>query len=262
MQALAAKRRLPKVSGSVAVLPIHGILMPRMTFGMMLFGGTSSLSLRGVIQELGAASNVGAVVLDIDSPGGVLEGIAEAAEAIRALREIKPVIAVANTTAASAAYWLGASADQFIASVGGFHGSVGIYRIHLDESKALEESGVIETIISAGDNKAEATSSGPLSDETREFMQGQVEDAYAMFVKDVAIGRGTTAALVNKNFGQGRAFLGAEAVQRGIADKVGTIESVVAELMGRSASRKQRAVRAHNLRAERIEMNRASMAQQ
>jgi signal peptide peptidase SppA len=231
-----------------------------MTFGMMLFGGTSSLSLRGVIQELGAASNVGAVVLDIDSPGGVLEGIAEAAEAIRALREIKPVIAVANTSAASAAYWLGASADQFVASVGGFHGSVGVYRIHLDESQAMEAEGVVETIISAGDNKVEV-SNGPLSDDAKEFLQGQVDDAYAMFVKDVAIGRGTTVADVNKNFGQGRAFLGAEAVQRGMADKVGTIESVVQELMGRSAARQQRAARAHNLRAERINHTRAVTAQ-
>ncbi len=255
----AAQKRLPKVNGSVAIVPIYGIMLPRHCWELDVMGGTATLPLRGLISELGQAANVGAIVLDIDSPGGVVDGVPELAETIRTVNQSKPVIAVANTMAASGAYWTAAAAGQIVASPSSLLGSIGVYRIHMDVTEAWAKLGVTFDVIRAGEHKAEGFME-PLSTDTREFWQSQVNDVYDDFLASVANGRGVTAKRVKDTYGEGRCFHAPEAVKRGMADRIGTLESVVAELMGRNTARKQRAARAHKLRAERIEIDRAAMA--
>lgn len=237
--------RLPRVEGSVAVLPLTGIITQRSGGGLMemLFGGTKTDTFGKDFDHLMTASNVGAIVLDIDSPGGIVFGVQELADKILAARGTKPVIAVANSYAASAAYCIGSAASQFIVTPSGQVGSIGVYIAHTDVSEADAKAGIKTTLISAGKHKTEGNPFEPLTDEARADMQAEVDGYYDSFVGSVAKGRGVTAGKVKRDFGQGRTVMASEAVEAGMVDRVATLDEVVSELIRdrRGKDRRQRA---------------------
>jgi signal peptide peptidase SppA len=206
----------------VAVLPLFGTIFPRANMMSEMSGGTS---LAMWIQDLRAAVNspmVSSIVIDVDSPGGSVEMLPEAAAEIYAARAIKPVIAVADTLAASAAYWLASQAEEFVVSPSASVGSIGIFAAHEDFSERDANAGVKTTLISAGKYKTEGNPFEPLTDEARETMQERVDDYYEMFIADVARGRGVSVEKVRAGFGEGRLVLAGKAVTMGMADRVGT----------------------------------------
>lgn len=215
--------------GAIAVIPIQGIIRPRPSLFSFIFGGggTSVVGLRASLRNAVGDSSVGAIVLDVDSPGGFVDGIPELADEIRAAREDKPVIAVANTHAASAAYWLASQATELIVSPSGQVGSIGVFVSHEDWSKFDERMGVKTTLISAGKFKTEGNPFEPLSDEARAAIQGTVDEYYGMFVAAVAKGRKVAEAKVRGGFGEGRMVLAADAKAEGMADRVGTLEDAI-----------------------------------
>lgn len=217
--------------GAVAVVPLQGTLAPR-AGSMAESSGVTGLerwtsNLRSAIAD----PSVGSVVIDIDSPGGSVFGVQETFDAIRALRSSgKPIVAVANNMAASAAYWLASAADELVVTPSGEVGSIGVIAAHEDLSAALDRAGVKVSLITAGKYKAEGSPFEPLSAETREFIQSRVDDYYGMFTRAVARGRGTTATAVRDGFGQGRMIGSQQAVAAGMADRVGTLEDTVSRL--------------------------------
>lgn len=236
----AARGRETQV-GRVAVLPLVGPIMPR-GGGLfeMLFGGTALERFDAALAQAMADPGITALVLDIDSPGGMVSGVPETAAKVRAARESKPIIAVSNSLMASAAYWIGSQANQVLVSPSSQTGSIGVYALHLDMSRAYDAEGITPTLISAGKYKTEGHQFGPLDDTARAFFQAQIEEFYGLFVDDVAAGRGRDAARVRNGFGEGR-VLGAEAaVAAHLADRVGTLEDAV-RLAGQTAQRKARA---------------------
>jgi capsid assembly protease len=102
-----------------------------------------------------------------------------------------------------------------------------VYSYHEDVSKALEMQGRKPTLIKAGPNKAEGHPAFPLGEEAAAHVQSRVDDYYAMFVRDVAKGRGVPVATVRDSFGGGRMFGAQEAVRLGMADRVGTLDDTV-----------------------------------
>ena len=133
--------------------------------------------------------------MNVDSPGGLIDLVPETAALIRTVRETKPVIAVANTYAASAAYWLASQASDLVVTPSGEVGSIGVYMPHLDVSGWEEQQGVKTTLISAGKYKTERSPFEPLSDEAAAAMQDTVDKYYGMFTYGVAVGRGTSAEI-------------------------------------------------------------------
>src|SRR5690606_31422373 len=114
--------------GAVAVIPVHGVLAPKMDLLTEFSGGTSYVGLQSALEAAIADDDVKAVVLDIDSPGGAVPGAQELGEAIRSLRGgDKPIIAQVNHLAASAAYWIASQADEVVVSPSGRAGSIGVY---------------------------------------------------------------------------------------------------------------------------------------
>jgi len=228
----AAARLIPakRSVGSVAVIPLSGFLTQKPTLFSMLFGGTSVQAFaREVVAALGDQS-IGAVLLDIDSPGGETFGMTEAAAQIRAARGTKPLVAVANPIAASAAYWLGSQADEFVVTPSGLAGSVGVFSTYVDESKALEQAGLAVTFIKYGARKAEASGVEPLSEGALASIQARVDEAGRMFEADVAKGRGVSVAKVHSDFGEGGILTASQAVAAGAADRIATLDEVVARL--------------------------------
>ena len=231
--AAAPKRNaVQSAGGSVAVIPLWGVLSPHQVSDISS-GPTTALD--GWAATFDAAVNdpdVSAIVLDIDSPGGAVDLVPETAAKIRAATGRKPVVAVANTRAASAAYWLASQASELVVSPSGAVGSVGVYAAHEDISRQLDAEGVTVTLISAGDNKTDGNPFEPLTDQARATIQANVDAYYRMFTADVARGRGVDGPVVTETFGQGKMLLAADAVRVGMADRVGTLEQTVAGLLG------------------------------
>ena len=227
----AAPRPLASVRDSVAVLPLHGVLGHRLNLMSAMSGGTSTEQLGRDLDSLAADPSVSAIVLDIDSPGGTVAGTPELAAKITAARSSKPVIAVANARAASAAYWLASQASELVVTPSGEVGSIGVVGMHRDMSKALEQEGIATTLIAAGKYKTEGNPFGPLSEEARAAFQQTVDDAYGQFVSAVAVGRKVDEQQVRDGFGQGRMVGARAAVRQGMADRIATLDETVTRML-------------------------------
>lgn len=227
----AGGKRNSAPSGSVAVIPITGIISHRMNMMGSISGpgGTSTQKLTGQFRQALEDGNCKAIVFDVDSPGGSVEGVTELASEIYNARRQKPITAVSNSMACSAAYWIGSAAETFVVTPSGQCGSIGVFMLLEEESEALAKMGIKVNLIKAGKYKAEGHPSQPLSDEARAFLQSQCEAVYSMFVKAVAQNRKTSQAAVRDGYGQGRSLLASDAVKAGLADRVATLDDVLAE---------------------------------
>jgi capsid assembly protease len=142
---------------------------------------------------------------------------------------------------ASAAYWLAASASEIVALPSAQVGSIGVFSMHEDVSKALDEKGVKVTLISAGKFKTEGNPFEPLSDDAKAAVQGTVDFYYGQFTSDVANGRGVAVDSVRAGFGEGRVVTAKDALKLGMIDRVGTLDDVVGDLLRGKAPQGQRA---------------------
>lgn len=236
---LEGRRQRPSdtapVAEAVAVLPIEGVIVPKATAMTEMSGGTSLDEFRGMFRQALADPAVKAIVLDVNSPGGMVPGVPEMAAEIRGSRGAKPIVAVANHEAASAAYWLAAQADKFYVEKSGRVGSIGVYTTHENRQGEAAAKGVQTTLISAGEYKTEGNPYEPLTDDAKAYMQSMVDEFYGMFVSDVAKGRGVDKQAVIEGFGQGREVLARAAARAGMVDGVASLESVVRALLGTSS---------------------------
>lgn len=236
-----------RVESKIAVLPIRGVIEQHPGF----FVDTATDHLARAFDDALASHAVSAIVLDIDSPGGVVYGVPELADKIYAARGVKPIYAVANSTAFSAAYWLFTAAEKRFVTPAGEVGSIGVWVMHVDASKMMDDIGWKVTLVSAGKYKVEGNPYEPLGDEAREEMQRQVDRYHEMFVAAVARNLGVSGGAVKRDFGEGRTVGAKEAVARGMADKVATLESVIAGLTAKSAAtaarRRGLAIRQHEI---------------
>ena len=218
-------------AGSVAIIPVHGVIRHRPGLLEQLFGiGASGQRLEARLRLAAADPDVSAIVLDVDSPGGSVGGLPELADMLFGLRGDKPIVAVANTVAASAAYWLAAQADEIVASPSAVVGSVGVWMAHVDISGFEEMLGIKTTLISAGEYKVEGNPFEPLSDEARAELQRHADASHAEFVAALARGRGVAAKTVREDFGKGRLLRAKDALAAGMVDRVGTLAETVQRL--------------------------------
>jgi signal peptide peptidase SppA len=224
--------------GRIAVLPLRGLIMQRGGFLLMLFGGTSTQAFTQAFRAVLGDDSVKGIVIDIDSPGGIVYGVQELADEIYQARGRKPIVSVANAEAASAAYWIGSSASEFAVTPSGEVGSIGVWQLHVDMSKALEDMGIKPTYVSAGKYKVEGNPFEPLSDEAKAFFQTQVNSYYDDFVSAVARNRGAGKPAVRNGYGQGRVLVARQALSEKLVDRIATFDDVVAKLQtGRMRTR-------------------------
>ena len=219
-------------SGGIAVLPLYGVVTQRgnMVEDVSGPGSVSTQQFASALRQALADDTVSQILIDIDSPGGSVYGVAELADEIISARSQKPVVAVANSLAASAAYWIGCAASELYVTPGGEVGSIGVWQAHFDYSQALAAEGVAPTLISAGKYKVEGNPYAPLDAEAQGFMQSRVDDYYAAFTKGVARGRGVPIAQVRDGMGQGRVLGADSALAQAMVDGVATFDDVVSKM--------------------------------
>ncbi|TIV18903.1 MAG: S49 family peptidase [Mesorhizobium sp.] len=210
-----ARRAVPYrvTSEGVGIITITGSLVNR---GAWVGSSSGLTSYEGIAYQLKSAAAdpaVRSVVLDMHSPGGEAVGAFETAALVRDLAASKRTVAVVNGMAASAMYAIGAGATEIVTTETGISGSIGVVLLHADFSRQLDREGITPTLIHAGAHKVDGNPFEPLSDAVREDLQAEVDA-----------------------FGQA-------AVDAGIADRVGSFESVLADLTrapGRSTSQARR----------------------
>ena len=215
-------------SGKVAVIPIHGTLVRR-TSGIEAESGLASYT--GIAEQLDAAMaspEIAAILLDIDSPGGESGGVFDLADRIRAASQVKPVWAVANDMAFSAAYALASAATRvFVARTGGV-GSIGVIAMHVDQSVKDAQDGVRYTAVFAGERKNDLNPHEPISNEAHAVLKAEVDRIYDLFVETVARHRGLDADAVRAT--EAGLFFGPDAVATGLADAVGSLDDALTQL--------------------------------
>jgi signal peptide peptidase SppA len=234
--ALVDRKNLPQPrTGSVAILPIYGLLAPRMNMLSEMSGGTSYDKLSGQLRGAVADKTIKTIVLDIDSPGGSIAGNTEFVAEVMRARTKKPVLAQAQYTMGSAAYRIGAAATEIIASPSATIGAIGVYNIHDDLSEALAKEGIKRSYISAGEGKVDGNPSEPLSDAARARMTARVETAYTAFITDVVKGRGKgmSADRVRHEW-KSHAYGADEARGLGMIDAIATLDETILRLLSAS----------------------------
>jgi signal peptide peptidase SppA len=218
--------------GGIAVIPIYGVITQRgnMVDDVSGPGMVSTQIVTQMLRQAVADDAVSQILLDIDSPGGSVYGVSELSDVILSARAQKPVVAIANSLAASAAYWVGSQASEFYVTAGGEVGSIGVWQAHQDYSKAMDEAGVKTTLISAGKFKVEGNPYAPLDEEAQGFMQSRVEDYYAAFTKAVAKGRGVPITQVRDGMGQGRVLGADAALAQNMVDGIASFDQVLSKM--------------------------------
>lgn len=222
------RRRKPQPS-NIAVIPLHGVMVQRADLIMEACGILSTEQVGRLVDLAASDPFVEAIILDVDSPGGSVFGTPELAAKVAAAAKRKKVIAVANSMAASAAYFVASQASELVVTPGGMVGSIGVYLMHVDESKALEMGGQVVTVIASSETKKGGADPGPLSEAWRRQMEQIVSGIYEQFVRAVAKGRGTSAHRVQTEFGNGGVLLADAAVAVGMADRVASLDEVLAQ---------------------------------
>lgn len=217
-----------RIVEGVAVLSVGGALVhrTRMEADSTFLLGYNDLA--GDLEEAMANPEVHAVLQVYDSPGGEVQGAFEYAQRTHALRGKKPLRAIADGMAASAAY-LGASAtDEIVISATGYAGSIGVVMRHVDFSRALANDGIAVSHIFAGSHKVDGNPYEPLPESVRAELQGDINDLYEMFIGAVAAQRGISPDAVRKT--QAATYRGVAAIAAGLADRIGTTDQMISEL--------------------------------
>lgn len=236
-------RQSPEASmqGAIAVLPVRGVIAHRAGSLDESSGGVSTESLAKTYARLMTDPNISAILLDVDSPGGAVAGVHELATQMLAMRGTKRVVAIANSTMASAAYWLAAAADEIVAIPSATVGSIGVASVHVDDSKQREQDGISVEVFTSGENKIEALGLGPLSEDARARRQARVNEAGNWFRGDVAKGRGVSVADVRAKYGEGMVFGAKDALAAGLIDRIATYDETLARMSGKRSSSGMRA---------------------
>lgn len=219
--------------GKIAILPLFGTIFPRANLMTEMSGATSAEMFGKQFDDLVADPSIAGIVLDVSSPGGQVAGIEELSRKIFDARGKKPVVAVANHVMASAAYWIGTSAEEVVITPSGEVGSIGVFAAHWDESKMLEMEGRKLTLISEGKYKVEGNRYEPLTEEAYAAIQDMVREAYDAFTQSVARNRAVPVDEVRNGFGEGRVVGARQAVKLGMADRVDTLDETVNQLQRR-----------------------------
>ncbi len=229
--------RLFTMQGSIAVIDVHGALSKR-TGAFDAFFGISSYE---VLEEqfLSAVDelDVKGILLDIDSPGGEVSGLFDLADFIYASRDTKPIWAVANDDAFSAAYALASAAEKIFVTRTGGVGSIGVIASHVDQSSFDEKLGVKYTTVFSGGRKNDLDPHSELTSEAAALLQTEINRLYQLFTQTVARNRGLPEAKVTST--EAGLFFGNDAVNAGLADGVMTFSDALQEMASKHSKHVQ-----------------------
>lgn len=232
-----------QVRDGVAIVPVMGPLFTRADMLDQVSGATSYEALARDLQAALDDPAVGAILLNVDSPGGQVHGVAELAQQIRAAGAVKPLEAYVGGVGASAAYWLASAAQRVTVSPTSELGSIGVVLAYQVPNSEGPRGKTYQFVSSQSPHKRP----DPATEAGRGKLQTRVDRLAGEFVGAVAGYRGVSVDHVLEKFGQGGDEIGSDAVAAGMADEVGSFESVLSRLAG--AARRPASGRAMGVRS-------------
>jgi len=212
----------------IAVLPVVGPLFRYANLFTRISGASSYELLARDFALALENPDVRAIVLNIDSPGGEVNGCAEFADMIFEARGKKPIVAYASGDASSGAYWIAAATDEIVVSKTSALGSIGVVGVY----RGGKDEDAVEIVSSQSPYK----SLDPGSDDGGARLQRRIDAMADVFVDAVAKYRGVASGHVRNHYGGGDVFIGDAAVRQGLADRIGSLEKLLAELGGNPVS--------------------------
>jgi len=213
----------------IAIVPVVGTLVSRSGYLGATSGLTAYSDIADAIEAAATDPSIHAILLDVDSSGGEVGGLFDLVDHIQAIRAQcgKPIWAVADEAALSAAYAIACTADRLYVTQTGEIGSIGVVAVHRDESGADAQAGLAWTFVHAGAAKVDGNPHQPLSDSARVALQADVDGLYGRFVDLVAQCRKKPPEAIRAT--EAAVYRGDQAVAAGLADKVGTLRVALAD---------------------------------
>jgi signal peptide peptidase SppA len=208
----------------VAIIPVTGPLFRYANLFTMI-SGASSYEL--IARDFTAAlenPQIKGIILDIDSPGGEVNGVSELSNMVFAARGKKPVVAYASGDAASGAYWIASAADEIVVSETSALGSIGVVGMY--QGKSGKSAEAVEIVSSQSPHKR----LDPTTDDGRSRLQIRIDSMADVFIETIARNRNVSAENVQNHYGGGDVMIGAKAVSAGLADRIGSLEGLITEL--------------------------------
>ncbi|WMT85176.1 S49 family peptidase [Wolbachia endosymbiont of Listronotus oregonensis] len=209
----------------IKVIPIHGILTKNSEAFDDVLGMTSYEKIRKEIEEALIDEEVEIIILDIDSPGGEVNGLFDLADFIYEARALKKIIAIANDDAYSAAYAIASSAEKVFVSRTSGVGSIGVIASHIDQSGFDEKQGIKYTTVFAGSRKNDLNPHEPITSESLESLQEEVDRLYEMFLQLIARNRNLSTERIKST--EAGLYFGERAIEIGLADGITTFSEFI-----------------------------------
>lgn len=220
-------RDMYEVRRGVATIDVSGTLVHKLG-GVEPYSGMIGYdALDRIITDAQSNEEVGAILLDIDSPGGEVSGCFDFARKLRSMGKRgggKPIVAFANEMACSAAYAVMASCDAAMTTETGITGSIGVWTMIVDMTKGLQKGGIEATMIRAGERKARGGPYEHADKETFSKLQAWVDETWHIFAEHVADGRPISKEAVLSL--EGDWFTGQDALDLGLVDAVDSPEAI------------------------------------
>ncbi|WP_447933080.1 S49 family peptidase [Wolbachia endosymbiont of Dactylopius coccus] len=209
----------------IKVIPIHGILTKKSEVFDDILGMTSYEKIREEIEEALIDKEVETIILDIDSPGGEVNGLFDLSDFIYKARGERKIIAIANDDAYSAAYAIASSAEKVFVSRTSGVGSIGVIASHIDQSGFDEKQGIKYTTVFAGNRKNDLNPHEPITSESLESLQEEVGRLYEMFVQLIARNRNLSTERIKST--EAGLYFGEKAIEIGLADGITTFSEFI-----------------------------------
>jgi len=207
--------------GSTAVVEINGPVVNGDAGFMRLFGVLGYDNIGKAAVEAAMHPDTKAMLYHINTPGGDVAGIVDMSALLTQLSSLKPSAVYTTEQMASAGYWMASAIIGVIsASPTAVLGSIGVLRVHAENSKQAAQAGITRTVLRSGEYKAEVNSIEPLTDGAKARAEEQLAEVHKLFRKQVSIGRPNLSADQLAEVTKGQTFLGQMAVKAGLADKV------------------------------------------
>ncbi|MGI0120085.1 S49 family peptidase [Zooshikella sp. RANM57] len=214
----ARERKLYQIQNGIAVIPVEGTLTHRYGYLNPYSGMTGYDGIQVKLDTALEDDDVRGILLDINSPGGSANGCMDLADAVYEARQIKPIWALVDEQATSAAYAIASGANHVIAPRTAQTGSIGVIMAHVDQSKAHEKLGIHVTFIHAGAHKADGNAYQPLPEGVKERFQQEIDSLYTLFVDTVARNRQLNTETIRKT--EAAIYSSEQAQEMGLIDQI------------------------------------------
>ncbi|MCH2683531.1 S49 family peptidase [Leclercia adecarboxylata] len=207
-----------QITNGIAVLPVSGTLVSK-TRSLQPYSGMTGYN--GIIARLQQAMSdpgVDGILLDMDTPGGMVSGAFDCADIIARMRDIKPVWALANDMNCSAGQLIASAASRRLVTQTARTGSIGVMMAHSNYGAALKTQGVEVTLIYSGDHKVDGNPYEKLPKDVRDDFQTRIDATRRMFAEKVAAYTGMSVQAVLDT--EAAVFSGQESVDAGLAEEL------------------------------------------